>query len=621
MPEPSTGGIPAAIVKRLKSVRYAAGDIVFVLSRTVGRTAVVIGRPLLRIPAALGRGIAGFWRSLSVIARRRLALALGVAVVVLAFFSLVVPNLPCQLPGGDACPPADDADQLVPANALAYVHANLDPGTEEYASAVQLAGRLPVLGGEIADRSLALIPSPGGGALNFDETVRPWFGGEAAIAVLAGTGAVPERVDLLEVSDGEGATKYAQSLAVGQVRTADFEGIEVSTDQRRVATAQVHGFLLIGTDDGVRAVIATATGADGTTPLADDPTAAEVRDRLPEHRFAEVWVSQEGVAELIANDTGTLGTLTPLIAPGSTRGAAAALSASGDGFEFAVRSVLDPDREKASPSFFAAFPTFEPGLPGRLASDTLAYLGIGAPKQTVTALLSQASAQAPGIAAGFADLVDALRQSSNVDIEGQLLGALGDQAAFALEPPPGQGDGVAAAALPYLMFVADGVDEDAARKALAALQGPLTDAVQPGSDLQAPVISQDEISGVETNSIRVSPTIELTYAVFDGLAAVATDPAGVAGLIDDHGGLDDQQLYDRATDGFPGDVSLLAYLDLRGLVTIGEQAGLAEDPVYATFAGDFRRLDALGLAVSDSDDVLATDLRLLVGEPPPPVTD
>jgi hypothetical protein len=616
VPEPSAGGIPAAIVKRLKSVRYAAGDIVFVLSRTVGRVAVAIGRPLLRIPAALGRGIAGFWRSLSVIARRRLALALGVAIVLLAFFSLVVPNLPCQLPGGDGCPPADDADQLVPASALAYVHANLDPGTDEYASAVQLAGRLPVIGGEIADRSLALIPSPDGGALNFDETVRPWFGGEAAIAVLAGTAAVPERVDLLEVSDGEGATKYAQSLAVGQVQTADYEGVEVSTDQRKVATAQVRGFLLIGTEDGVRSVIATATGADGTTPLADDSTATEVRDQLPQHRFAEAWVSQDGVAELIANDTGALGTLTPLIAPGSTRGAAASLSASGDGFEFAVRSVLDPEREKASPSFFAAFPSFEPGLPGRLASDTLAYLGIGAPKQTVTALLSQASAQAPGIAAGFADLVDTLRQSGNVDIEGQLLGALGDQAAFALEPPPGQGDAVSAA-LPYLMFVADGVDEDSARKALAALQGPLTDAVQPGSDLQAPVTGQEEVSGVETNSIRVSPTIELTYAVFDGLAAVATDPAGVAGLIDDHGGLDDQELYDRATNGFPGDVSLLGYLDLGGLVTIGEQAGLAEDPVYATFAGDFRRLDALGLAISDSDDVLATDLRLLVGEPPP----
>ena len=49
-----------------------------------------------------------------------------------ASFGVAVPNLPCQLPGGDSCPPADDAAELVPGDALAYVHANLDPETEQY---------------------------------------------------------------------------------------------------------------------------------------------------------------------------------------------------------------------------------------------------------------------------------------------------------------------------------------------------------------------------------------------------------------------------------------------------------------------------------------------------------
>ena len=111
-----------------------------------------------------------------------------------------------------------------------------------------------------------------------------------------------------------------------------------------------------------------------------------------------------------------------------------------------------------------------------------------------------------------------------------------------------------------------------------------------------------------------SPTVELTYAVFDGLAAIATNPDGVAAMIEGDGGLADQDRYQRATDGFPDQVSLQAYLDLDGLVAIGEAAGLAEDPLYATFAGDFRRLEALGLAVSSDGDVLATDARLLVGD-------
>jgi hypothetical protein len=613
--KPSAGGIPAAISKRLRSVRYAVGDILYVVGRFLGRVAVTVGRLLIRIPVSIRRGIAGFWRSLSVIGRRRLVAALGVAVLLLVFFSAVVPNLPCQLPGGDRCPPADDAEQLVPADALAYLHANLDPDTDEYSAAAELAAKLPVFGSQVADRGLALIPSAGGGRLDFDRDVSPWFGGEAAIAVIGGPGVVPERVDVLEVADSEGAGEYARALAVGQVQSAEYEGVEVSTDQQDVATAQVQGFLVIGTEDGVRAVIATATGADEAQSLADDPVATDARDQLPEHRFAEAWVSEDGIRELIATDTGTLGTLTPVIAPGSSRGVAASLSAGDDGLELAVRSVLDPEREKSSPSFFAAFPSFEPELPQRLRPETLAYLGIGAPEKTVTALLSQASVQAPGIAAGFEDLVNTLRHQGDVDIERQLLGALGEEAAFAFEPAPGQGD-VPAAEPPYLMFVADQVDEEAARKALAALQGPLADAADTGSDLQAPVLDQEEVSGVETNSIRVSPTIELTYAVFDSLAAIATDPLGVAGLIDGNGGLDQQALYEDATDDFPDQVSLQAYFNLERLVSIGEQAGLAEDPLYATFAGDFRRLDALALAVSDEDDVLSTDARLLIGDPP-----
>ena len=198
-------------------------------------------------------------------------------------------------------------------------------------------------------------------------------------------------------------------------------------------------------------------------------------------------------------------------------------------------------------------------------------------------------------------------------MEGDLLESLGDQAAFAIEPAPQGQAGTLSTGLPFLQFLADGVDEDEARRALAALQAPLVEAVSGDDESQPPVFGQQEVSGVETNSLRVSPTVQVTYAVFDELLAIATDPAGVADLIEGDGGLDESDLYEDATDDFPDEVSLLAFLDLGGLVAIGEQAGLAEDPLYATFAGDIRRLDGLGLAVTDTDDVLATDARLLIG--------
>ncbi len=583
--------------ERLKTVRYAVADLAY-----------LVGRALRRLPPAFARAFRGFWGGLTVAARRRLLAAVGAVIVVGLFFALLVPNLPCQFPGGDSCPPDDDAAALVPAAALAYLHANLDPETEEFEAATDRAAAIPLLSEQIASRALAPIPGLAGTGGQFASEVRPWFGGEAAIAVLSGARA-PQPVFLLEAEDADGARMFASGLAGDRPRMEEHGGTEVSVAARGVATAQLEGFLVIGSLKGVDAVIEAADGDSDS--LADDAAATEARDELPEHRFAEAWVSREGVAKLIAGARGQLGTLTPLTEPGATRGVAASLEATDDGYELAIRSLIDPERAEAAPGFFAAFPRFEPGLPELLPDDALGYLGFGDPASTIEALLGQASAEAPGIAAGFEDLVRALRKRGGVDLEGGLLDSLGGEAGVALAPR-GRGAGGGAANLPYLELVADEVDEDAARRALAALQGPLADA---GSrDVQAPVFDRREIDGVEAHSLRLSPTVELTYAVFGGLVAIATAPDAVAELASGEGGLDDSDLYKRATDGFDDELSLLGYLDLRSLVATAELLGLAEDPLYATFAADFRRLDALGLELSRTDDELATDVRLLLAD-------
>ena len=575
----------------------------------IRRGLATVGRALLNAPRALADAAGAAWGGLSTVARRRLAAALAAVVLVVLFLTLAVPNLPCQLPGGDYCAPDDDAEELVPAEALAYLHANLDPETEDYERATEVAERVPVVSGQVIDRVLAGLPGPVGARLDFESDVRPWFGGEAAIVLLPAARR-PEQAVLLEVAEADGAEDFANQISVGVGTTEDHEGVELSLDLRGIATAQTDGFLIVGEKAGVEAVIDTATAAEGAESLAGDATAVAVREELPEHRFAEAYLSREGVQELVAGARGALASLSPLVGPGATRGAAASLTATEDaGLELAVRSVLDPDRAESAPGFFAAFPRFDPELPERLADDSLAYLGFDEPRATIGALLAQAGAQAPGVAAGFRALAEDLRDSG-IDIERDLLDALGGEAAFALAPQPPE----AGAAFPFLEFVADDVDEDAARRALAALQVPLAESVDPGASGQAPVFGQSEAGGVETRSLRISPTVELTYAVFDGLAAIVTDPEGIEQLAGDEAGLDENEDFERATEGYDDDVSLLGYFDLAELVALGERLGLAEDPLYATFAGEFRRLDALGLAVSAEDQLIATDARLLLGE-------
>ena len=169
-------------------------------------------------------------------------------------------------------------------------------------------------------------------------------------------------------------------------------------------------------------------------------------------------------------------------------------------------------------------------------------------------------------------------------------------------------------AVPVLQFLAEGVDAERARRTLAQLQGPIAEALDPGSSLQAPVFDREEAQGVEIQVLRLSPTVNLTYALAGDDLAVATQPRGVLQVIEGDGGLDEEEAYVSATEDFPDEPSLLAYLDLAGLVELAEREGLAEDPAYALFAAEVGRLRAAGLAVEAQPTSIATDLRLVIDQ-------
>jgi hypothetical protein len=574
-PDPATPRGPLSSAReRLRGARYFADDLLYVAGR---------------LPRAVaGRGGLGGGRLSG-----RLVAAVGALVIVLVAAAVAVPRLPCGFPGGDSCPPADDAEHLVPADALAYVHVNLDQDGDQYDRAARIADVLPLLSGQLVGRALAQVPGPDGGSADFDQDLRPWLGDEAALAVV-GSGATAERVDLLEADDEQRAAEFAEAIGAAGAVTQDYEGVEIAVDRRGIATAQVDGFLVVGTREGVRAVVRAATGPAGPGTLADDGTASGIRDQLPDERLVDAYVSGRGARRLVAASGGVLGALAPLLTPGAARGAAAALVATDDGLELAVRSALDPERTEAAPGLLAAFPRFQPTLAARLPPETLGYIGIGEPRTSVPALARRA-AEASGLAAGLADLVDDLRHASSRQSLGDLVAGLGDEAALALEPRAGR----ATSALPYLELVAGGVDERTARRALAAL----------GDDSAR---SRELAGGVAAHEVRLSPAIDLTYAVFDGIAALAGDPAGIEALAAGDGALERTDLYKRATGGFGTQASLIAFVDITGLVALGERLGLGEDPLYATFAGEFRHLEALAARVDYDGEVIATDMRLLV---------
>jgi hypothetical protein len=586
------------------------------------------------------------WWRLSLRTRQRVALGLAGLLAVAVVWLVAIPNLPCEFPGGDRCPPPDDAAEQVPDDALAYVHANLDPESEQYQDARELASRTPNFASEL----IAGLPGPRGGELDFGRDVSPWLGDELALAIVPGEGGEDESLFLYEVEDEGGAEEFAGRLATGEVTDSEREEVEISVDERGLATAQTGGFLIVGSEVAVEGAI--DAGAEEGSSLADSSVAESVAEALPEDNLVDAFLSDEGVQQLLSGAGGSAGSLDTFVNFEATRGAGAALVASDDGLELALHSELDPERLEASPGFFEAFPPFEPTLVEDLSADSLAYLGLGDPRHSIQELLDQAQAGAPELASGFEDLSQELERSGRVSLESEILPVLGGQAAFAIEPgasaevaapeaeapaepegipgieeappgaaPPGEVEPpaepgsapgvVEPTGIPYLSFIASEVDTEAARDAIAKLQGPLADALEPGEGgVQAPVIEENEIGGVETLSIRVSPAVNLTFAAFDGTLVVSTDPEGVRRLSAGEGGLEDAEPFERATEDFPDEPRLLAYFNLAELVVLAEREGLAEDPAYAIFAGDIRQLDAAALAVERTNDGLDTTLRV-----------
>ena len=76
------------------------------------------------------------------------------------------------------------------------------------------------------------------------------------------------------------------------------------------------------------------------------------------------------------------------------------------------------------------------------------------------------------------------------------------------------------------------------------------------------------------------------------------------------GGLAGSSSFDAATDQLPDHVSALVFLNLDELLGLAEQAGLAEDPLYASLSDDLSQIRSIGLAVNGGDDQLKSELFL-----------
>ncbi len=566
--------------------------------------------------ASIRRRLDGSWGKIPQTGRHRILAGAIVAVVAAVVWFVLLPAAPCSFPGGEGCPPDDDAIALVPEDALAYVHLDIDPDSDQVEAATELASRVPLLS-RIAIGGVTQIA---GVKLDFDSQIEPWAGGEVAVALLP-AGRSVERVVLIEADDAAAAEEFATQVFGPKQSTADGDGTEISIGKRGAAWAIQRDFLILGGEDAVSSMLAPReavsglTGAEGTSVL----------DELPDERLAYAFLSADGARAL--SSVRGLEPVDTFIDSAATEGAAAALTADGAGVHLTLQSELDPGRAEAYPGFFAALPTFTPALTTDLGTGSLAYLGLGNPAASVDALLDQAKSSSPSLVAAFRQASEDLEKGAGIDLSKELLPLLGSEAALSVQPvaaaigDPATPGVVADAGTPYVSLIADGVDPESAARSLAELQDPVADALAPTEDGRVVTFETIQVAGVQAQSLAVSPAINLTYATFGDRLVIATDSLGIEQARSTEEGLDQSAAFQQATAGMPESVSLLAYFDLVGLLSLGEQVGLAVDPTYTTYAADLRSLTAAALSVDGSDDRIRSDLQIVVGPRQEPQID
>ena len=403
---------------------------------------------------------------------------------------------------------------------------------------------------------------------------------------------------MLEIADGAGAEKFLEDTGDGPGEESDYRGVEVTTYPGDLITAERGGFLLMGSPASLRAGIDASL--DSGSSLQSDDDAAAIRDELPESRLVDLYISADGI-ETALPVTGEFADQLDTFADfGASEGVSASVSAEPDGLSLELISKLDPEVTAVRPGFFSAFPEFEPELAREFGPGTLFFIDVGRPSETIEALLDQARAASPSISDAF-DRLDRTLAASGVDLKSGILPLLKGEAAVGLSA-----DG----AIPRVTAVFDDVDSERIDEAVAELAVPLIGALDPVATGQAPIFSESEIAGVVARSVRLTPTVNVTYAVKEGRLVVSSDPAGVAQALEGTDALAGKSSFEAATAPAQGGASALVFFDLEGLVTLAEPQALAGIRSFVDFRDDIARLEALGLTVISQDDNLHTSAKL-----------
>lgn len=522
------------------------------------------------------------------------AAALGLAAVVAAV-AIALAGGGSSPAGGHGSSPAS----IVPADALAYVDVTLDRGRPAVARALKVAARLPdypLAGGAALTRLSALIA--GGATVDYGRQIRPWLGGEVALALLDTTTSTAGSLLALDVSNVARARSFVRGAGATAIGSA--QGTTILRYASGNELAFIGHFLVIGQDASVRAAIATAAGS--RSALAGDASYRRAIAGEGADRVLDAYASLAGVRRVLADQSGAIGALGSLLYSPALEGVAVAVSPSPAGFAVRIHSALDPSLVDVNA---APDQPFTPTLDGVLPTGASLLLDVSGLDRVAPQVLDAGTSA--GVAGDIGPLLRRLGttlHSEGVDVS-DIVSIFHHETAVALVPHGSS---------PTLVIVARTPDQARTTRELAELEVPLAQLFSPAikGSQSAPVFNDRTVAGVSAHQLVLAAGLQLDYAVFRGLVVISTSLQGISAVAQHAPTLAADPAFRAVLGARTGQVTSLAYADPAQLLSLGSSTGLTGSRTFSAIEADLKQIGAIGLTSTRGSDQSTSQLQIEV---------
>jgi hypothetical protein len=480
---------------------------------------------------------------------------------------------------------ASGATELVPAGAAMYGEATLAPGGDQKQAVASILARFP--GGEgglsdLIEKGLKDADAP----VSFKKDIEPWLGDQAAFFVAgslvqpAGKGSAAA---LIATDDEAKAQAALEKSAAGKSTQHSYKDVDYLTDESGEAGAVFDGFLVLGSEQGVKAAIDTSKGGP---KLSDDDGFKAKLDDAADDRLGLFYLNSPAIAKAIPQGAGV---------PPSLRGA----------FKEPFIATVGADDDGV---------VFEGTLPAQLAksvgflgngSDLMAELPADSWLATAQTDLGKLLDSYVGALAGVLGGRDAVEQqltaATGLDLQRDVIGWMGDFAVFARGTSVDALDGA---------LIVETKDEAASGRFIAALERLLKgQSAQAGGLEIGPLAAPGGGDGFTVGGGGIPQPIHVFQR--SGRVVFAYGDAAARDAIDPGDKLGDAPDFAAARDSLGG-YNISFYVLMQPIFDLVESSGAATDADWQRAKPYLEPLSALVAGTSGEGDDLKSAAKLVV---------